>query len=226
MKIPRRSFSVLLPGATAALWAQAPTQERPSRLDLEMVKDWVGKAHQPKLDPMRDLLRSEPNLINASWDWGSGDWESALQAAAHTGSREMALFLLDQGASVDLFASTMLGQLSALKSMFEAFPKSLSVRGAHGIPLLSHAVVGEAPSRSVFDYLLTRGVDVNASANNGMTPLMMAVQTAQRDLVQVLVGKGANVNAKAKNGQTPLTLSVKSEDAQITNLLKAAGATG
>ena len=225
MKILRRSFSVLLPGAAAGLFAQSSaTPAPPSRLDLDLVKDWVGKAHQRQLDPMRELLKREPNLIQSSWDWGSGDWESGLQAAAHTGSREMALFLLDQGARVDLFAATMLGQLSALKVMFDSFPKSLQVRGAHGIPLLSHAVAGEAGARSVFDYLLAREVDVNAQANNGMSPLMMAVQTGQTEIVEVLLHRHADPNLRAKSGQTALSLSVKRGDPAITSLLKNAGA--
>jgi ankyrin repeat protein len=68
-------------------------------------------------------------------------------------------------------------------------------------------------------------VDVNAQANSGATPLMMAVQTGQRDLVQILLNKGADARAKDKNGQTPLSLSVKRGDAEITNLIKGAGAT-
>jgi len=224
VKILRRGFSIMLPGAAAGLFGQTSPPTPPSRLELDLVEDWVGKAHQRQLDPMSELLKREPNLIHSSWDWGSGDWESALQAAAHTGSREMALFLLDRGARVDLFAATMLGQLNALKIMLDTFPKSIDVRGAHGIPLLSHAVAGEDAARSVFEYLLSRRVDVNLQANNGNTALMMAVQTGQRETVQTLLRGGADPNLKAKNGQTALSLSLKRGDGQVTNLLKEAGA--
>ena len=47
------------------------------------------------------------------------------------------------------------------------------------------------------DFLLTRGVDVNARHNNGMTALMIAVQTGQRETVQLLLGKGADAKVKA-----------------------------
>jgi ankyrin repeat protein len=204
--------------------AQTVDTQRPAPLDLAMVKDWVAKAHQRKLDPMRELLQREPNLIQSSWDWGAGDWESALQAAAHTGSREMALFLLDQGARVDLFAACMLGELTALKMMLETFPGSLKVRGAHGIPLLSHAVAGDTPAIAVVEFLLAKGVDVNLPANNGMTALMIAVQTGRRETVQLLLGKGANPRAKAQNGNTPLSLSLKGERTGIASDLRAAGA--
>jgi hypothetical protein len=224
MKIHRRGFTVMLAGAPAIALAQNTAPARPSPIDLDLVKDWVGKAHQRQIDPMTELLKREPGLLQSSWDWGSGDWESAMQAAAHTGSRDMALFLIDRGARVDLFAATMLGELTLLKMSLETFPGAIQVRGAHGIPLLSHAVAGEAPARKVVDFLLARGVDVNARHNNGMTALMMAVQTGQRDTVQLLLSKGADPKLKASNGNTALDLSLKRGDTGITQVLKDAGA--
>src|SRR5258708_1842069 len=129
---------------------------------------------------MKALLEREPGLLQSSWDWGNGDWESALQAAAHTGSRDMAVFLLDRGARLDLMAVTMLGQLPLLKLSIDSNPASLNVRGAHGIPLLSHAVAGDALARPVVDYLLTKRVRVNLKHNNGMTALKMTRPTRQR----------------------------------------------
>jgi ankyrin repeat protein len=117
----------------------------------------------------------------------------------------MALFLIDRGARIDVFAATMLGELNLLKMSIETFPGAIQVRGAHGIPLLSH-------------------VDVNARHNNGMTALMMAVPTGQRDTVQLLLSKGADPKLKAGNGNTALGLSMKRGDAGIAQVLKGAGA--
>jgi ankyrin repeat protein len=107
----------------------------------------------------------------------------------------------------------------------ETYPATLQVRGAHGIPLLSHAILGEAPARPVLDYLLVRGVDVNAKSRNGSTPLMAAVQSGQSEVVRLLLSKGADANIKAANGGTALALSLKRGDATITQALKDAGAT-
>jgi hypothetical protein len=92
-----------------AAYGQQGSDAAPARIDQELVKSFVVKAHQRDTAPMRELLKKEPALLQAAWDWGAGDWESALQAAAHTGSRDMALFLLDAGARIDTFAITMLG---------------------------------------------------------------------------------------------------------------------
>jgi len=226
MKFGRRTFAAMIPaGAAAVLQAQNPAPEGLPQLGADLVKDWIGKAHQRKIDVMKGLLEREPALLQSSWDWGAGDFESAIQAAAHTGSRDMALFLIDRGARFDLFAAAMLGQLALFKTTVETYPATLQVRGAHGIPLLSHAIQGEAPARPVLDYLLARGVDVNAQSRNGSTPLMTAVQTGQGEIVRLLLSKGADARIKAANGGTALTLSLKRGDAAITQALKDAGAT-
>lgn len=226
MKIGRRAFAAMIPaGALLQAQSNTPAPETAPRLDSDLVKDWIVKAHRRQIEVMKGLLEREPALLQSSWDWGKGDFESAIQAAAHTGSRDMALFLIDRGARFDLFAAAMLGQLALFKTAVETFPATLQVRGAHGIPLLSHAILGEAPARAVLDFLLARGVDVNARSNNGSTPLMTAVQSGQGEIVRLLLSKGADANVRAANGSTALALSLKRGDAAIAQTLKDAGAT-
>ena len=224
MQFLRRHALALLPAALLP-WEAAAQTDSPARLDLDLVKDWVAKAHARNIDVMKELLKKEPGLIFSSWNLGAGDWESALQAAAHTGSRDMALFLIDQGARLDLMATAMLGQLNTLKAACEAFPRSIETRGAHGIPLLSHAIYGEGQAKDVMYYLLDKGADINARHGNGFTPLMSAVQTRQHETVRLLLSRGADVKLKAKAGQTALSLSVKANNADIAAALKEAGAT-
>jgi hypothetical protein len=226
MQITRRAWAAAIPAAaTAVLQAQTPASESVPPLSSDLVKDWIVKAHQRKIDVMKGLLEREPSLLQSSRDWGAGDFESAIQAAAHTGSRDMALFLIERGARLDLFAGAMLGQLTLVKTALETFPAALEVRGAHGIPLISHAILGEQPARPVLDYLLVKGVDVNARSKNGSTPLMAAVGSGQGEIVRLLLSKGADANAKASGGGTALGLSLKRGDAAITRALKDAGAT-
>ncbi len=126
--------------------------ERPAALEPSMVRDFVANAHGD-LGRVTELLEQEPALINAAWDWGGGDWETALGAASHMGRKDIALFLLDKGARMDIFAAAMLGQLEIVQAIIHAFPEVRSLRGPHGIPLLAHAKVGGEGAAHVLEFL-------------------------------------------------------------------------
>ena len=131
-------------------------QERPSALDAALVQELVLKAHGD-LARVQELVDQEPHLVNCTWDWGGGDWETPLGAAAHMGRRDIALYLLDHGARLDLFAATMLGQLEVVRATLTAFPAALNIPGPHGIPLIAHARQGGAEAAEVLAYLESRG---------------------------------------------------------------------
>lgn len=107
----------------------------------ELVKQFVGKAHGD-LEGVKELLEREPGLVNAAWDWGGGDWETGLGAAAHMGRKDIALYLLERGARIDVFAAAMLGKLELVRAVLNDRPQALSLPGPHGIPLLAHAKAG------------------------------------------------------------------------------------
>src|ERR687896_2307780 len=96
--------------------------EQPSALNPELVQEFVAKAHGD-LEAVRELLASEPTLVNAAWDWGGGDWETGLGAAAHMGRRDIALFLLEQGARLDVFGAAMLGEVEIVRAVLAAHPE-------------------------------------------------------------------------------------------------------
>jgi hypothetical protein len=125
--------------------------EKP-RLEADLVRDFVANAHGD-LDRVRELLVREPALVNAAWDWGDGDWETGLGAAAHVGRREIALFLLERGARMDIFAAAMLGHLDIVRAMIAAVPEARNAPGPHGIPLLRHAEAGGEAAASVAEFL-------------------------------------------------------------------------
>lgn len=110
-------------------------------LDPALVEAFVGNAHGD-LDKVRALLAQEPALVNAAWDWGGGDWETALGAASHMGRRDIAEVLLDAGARMDIFAAAMLGHVAIVKAMLAAQPTAKTAPGPHNIPLLAHAKAG------------------------------------------------------------------------------------
>ena len=116
--------------------------DRGPRLDSEMVKEFVIAAHA-NMEKTRQLLEAQPALVNATWDWGGGDWETGLGGAAHMGSREVALYLLSKGARMDVFCAAMLGKIDIVKAFLAADPKIVDLPGPHRIPLIRHAMAGK-----------------------------------------------------------------------------------
>ncbi len=126
--------------------------DAPPQIDPAKVQAFVGSAHAD-LDAVRSLLADEPALVNAAWDWGGGDWETGLGAAAHMGRRQIALLLLEHGARLDLFAAAMLGYFDVVSAVLSEFPEMRHAVGPHGIPLVEHARAGGADARSVLELL-------------------------------------------------------------------------
>jgi hypothetical protein len=128
--------------------------EKKQALAQELVNAFVANAHGD-LNKVKELLEQEPMLVNAAWDWGGGDWETALGAAAHMGRKDIARYLLNKGARLDLFAATMLGQLDIVKAVLHAHPDALHFRGPHGITLINHAKAGGEEAVQVLQFLQT-----------------------------------------------------------------------
>lgn len=141
--------------APATTGPQRPTTPEPDRgppLGPALVKAFVGAGHAD-LAKVKELLAEHPTLLNAAWDWGSGDYETALGGAAHMGAREIAEFLIASGARMDVFAAAMLGRLEVVKAVCNAFPNTPKVLGPHGIPLMVHAKKGGSQAGPVVGYL-------------------------------------------------------------------------
>ncbi len=149
--VTRRSLAL---AAAAPLYGQTGQSqpERPPAIDPALVKEYVIAGHG-NLERTQQLLARERGLLNATWDWGGGDFETALGGASHMGRREIAQFLLDQGARMDLFAAAMLGKTEIIRSALAVFPNAHKSLGPHGIPLVEHARKGGAEAAAVLKLL-------------------------------------------------------------------------
>ena len=128
-------------------------QERPAPISAEITQKFVLECHRD-LAVIKTMLTETPSLANACWDWGNGDFESAIGAAAHTGNRAIAEHLLAHGARIDLPTAVMLGRLEVVKAIITAFPEAKNTAGAHGIPLFVHAKAGGEAAAEVLAYLV------------------------------------------------------------------------
>ena len=128
-----------------------PAWKKP-QINRVMAQDFVIYAHSD-LDMVKKLHERQPNLLNATLDWGDGDWETALGGASHMGRKDIVEFLLSKGARMDLFCAAMMGQLEIVKSMLTLEPALIDARGPHGFNLHFHAQVGQDDAKPVLDYL-------------------------------------------------------------------------
>lgn len=128
-----------------------PSWKKP-QINRQMASDFVIYAHSD-LEMVKKLYDREPGLLNATMDWGAGDWEDALGGASHMGRKDIVKFLLSKGARINIFCAAMLGMLDTVKQMLTFEPALIDARGPHGFSLHFHAQVGQEDAKDVLDYL-------------------------------------------------------------------------
>lgn len=151
-----RSALVAATSFLSSDFLSAQQRERPQALKPDLVEAFVRAGHVD-LDRVKELLSQEPGLLNASWDWGGGDFEMALGGAGHMGRRDIAEFLIGQGARMDIFVAAMLGKVEIVESVLGAFPELKSSKGPHGLTLTFHAQKGGEAAQKVLKLLQAVG---------------------------------------------------------------------
>jgi hypothetical protein len=192
-------------GGAAPLADLFPTQPP------ELVREMVTVAHF-NAARVRELVIRQPSLARAAWDWGFGDWESALGAASHMGNRQIADILLANGARPDLFSAAMLGQLEVVRALVDASPGVQRTRGPHGITLLAHARAGGERAVPLVRWLETLGDADAALPVEPLAPEDLSALSGQyrfgaqpRDVLTVEVYKGGLSVRRAEATGRPLS---------------------
>lgn len=127
----------------------------------EIVKEFVVAGHGGKdgdLDKLKSMAKDYPNIVHASYDWGNGDFETAIEGAGHMGNQEIANLLLASGARVSLFVLAMLGKTELVKPILEAYPQLIFANGPHGFTLLHHAKKAGKDGETLVAYLQEKGL--------------------------------------------------------------------
>ncbi|OLD56187.1 hypothetical protein AUI46_01960 [archaeon 13_1_40CM_2_52_13] len=191
------------------------TQEQPP--STEQIREFVIAGHG-NLEKVKQMLAENPKLLNASYRWNENDTETAVQAAAQVGSANVAQFLLKQGAPLEICTAAMLGMQDEVDHRLTEDPRNTNATGAHGIPLLPHAVWSEDPR--LVQLVFERG------AKSGATlALHNAVSRGNYGIVEWLLDNaGPDVQAKNFQGKTPLTVASERNNDSIVALLKKHGA--
>src|SRR5438132_8168377 len=191
------------------------TQEQPP--STEQIREFVIAGHG-NLEKVRQMFAENSKLLNVSYRWNENDTETAIQAAAQVGNANVAQFLLKQGSPLEIYTAAMLGMQDEVVRRLNEDPRNAHATGAHGIPLLPHAVWSENPR--LVQLVFERG------AKSGATlALHNAVSRGNYEIVEWLLDN-AEPDVKAKNfqGKSALTVSSERNNDRIVALLKRHGA--
>jgi hypothetical protein len=126
-------------------------------LPAEKVKEFVIAGHG-NFEQVKKMLAELPTLLYATWDWGNGDFETALEGAGHVGNKEIANYLIGLGARTNLFVLTMLGKTSIVKNFLDIFPQYLAAKGPHGFTFFHHAQKGGDDAKELLEYFQSKGL--------------------------------------------------------------------
>jgi len=194
---------------------------RGARQDLNLVSEFVRVGHF-NLARVKELLALDPMLVFAAWDWGRGDegeWETALGGASHVGNREIAQYLLSQGARIDCFCAAMLGQRDVVLALLAANSAVATCKGPHGLTMLYHtAISGDL----IIAYALKALLPPNAKDYN--QALSAAARDGHLPMTKWLLENGAtNPNSPDFFGKTPLTVALEKGFADVAEEFRRHG---
>ena len=166
-----------------------------------LVEELVRSAHN-NLQRVKEIISQHPELVNTSARWG----ETAIEAAAQMGRRDIARYLLDQGAYLDICTAAMLGMIAEVRTALKADPNLAQAQGAHSIPLLYYPVLHSEVEMA--ELVLSCGADPNAG-EGALTPLHGAAYFGKLDMTRWLLENGAFPMLKDSRGLTPRAIAEK-----------------
>lgn len=162
---------------------------------------------------VKELLAAQPALLNARYEKFN---ETALEAAAHTGQREIAEYLLNAGAPLTICAAAMLGRTEDVATFLASDPALATSAGAHGITILFHTAL--SGKTEIADLLVAHGGGVGAGpALNAATP------RGHRAMVEWLLAHGADPNVANFQGKLPVRIALDNGHPEIADLLRQHG---
>ncbi len=180
----------------------------------DKVREFVIAAHRD-LDAVQALYAEHPELIDEPIEWGPGQTESPLQAAAHTGQRAIAEFLLENGATPNMVAYAMLGDEDKFNELLAQDPDNINEIGAHNFSLMFHAAFGG--NIAIIETINNQVEDANLGQ-----ALLASIMANRIEAVRWFIEHDADLTATDFQGRTALEMAVEFEDEALIELLKEA----
>lgn len=151
------------------------------------IEELVLAAHRD-LETVEEIIEENPSYVNIPHEWGDGDTESAIQAAAHVGRRDIAEYLLENAGEYEIEVAAMMGDEAEVEAQLDALPELADRRAAHDIHVLAHAAIhGEV---GVAELLYAHGAEEGYDE-----ALITAARHGQQEFAEWLVEHGASPDA-------------------------------
>lgn len=87
-----------------------------------------------------------------------------------------------------------------------------------------HVMAARSKDRSLLEYFMSKGGDINLADHEGNTPFMLAASRNGLEMVAYFHEKGGNISAANKKGETPFLLAVRNNSAEVVKYLLESGA--
>lgn len=164
------------------------------------------------LDGDRSLLKTRKDSI------------TPVLLATYYGKEEVARLLVERGADLSFAEACALGDLERVRQMLDRDPAGLERRSEDGYPPLGLAIFFRRPD--VAKFLIERGADVNAAAQNKqrVAPVHAACAVQDYETLQLLLARGADPNARQEMDYTPFHDAAGRGNVEIARLLLKHGA--
>jgi len=180
----------------------------------DLVREFVMAAHRD-LEQVKTLYADHPELIDEPVECGPGQTETPLQAAAHTGQRTIAEFLLANGAKPNMVAYASLGDTAQFNALLAQDPNHIHEIGAHNFSLMFHAAFGG--NIDIIETIYTHVPDVDLGR-----ALLAAIMANHTDAVAWYIAHDAPLDATDFQGRTALEMAVEFEEDSLIKMLKDA----
>ncbi len=145
-------------------------------------------------DPSREVTHPQAAAVQG---------KNAIYMALQHGHTNVAQYLADKGAELDIWTASALGRTQRMGEILDADPTRLSAQGRHSFTPLHFAAVHDQPGAA--ELLLKRGVAPDVRERRGRsTALHLAAGFGHEKVAAVLLEHGADPNATNASGKTPL----------------------
>lgn len=168
----------------------------------QKAKEYIMPILGGKIDEVKRLIKVGVD-VNEKFNWGATHDITALVFAVMLGRTEICKVLIDAGADI-------------------------SIESARGMTLLHQAAFSSGDFKDVAEFLIAKGLDVNAKMKYGeakdATPLHAAAGKGAIKVAEVLIKNGAELDAKvSENHRTPLHVAAREGHKAVAELLIAKG---